>query len=133
MSATSKPPNIPYVRLRSHKSEGVRIEGNRKNEDRWWARVWATGSGRVAHFEPARQREFGGRGYVVVGDVQLLHHVRVGTLILEHPLQPHDRTRPRGHRSTGAIAVFEAAQAHGLSVERERVTTHRQPRSAASL
>ena len=34
MSATSKPPNIPYVRLRSHKSEGVRIEGNRKNEDR---------------------------------------------------------------------------------------------------
>ena len=53
---------------------------------------------------------------MVVGDFKLLHHVGVGTIILELLLQPHDRPRPRGHRSTPCattIATFKAAQAHG--------------------
>ena len=56
---------------------------------------------------------------MLIGAPTVFENVRVGTMILELPLQPHYRPRPHGHRSTGAIAMFEAEQAHGLSVEGE--------------
>ena len=56
---------------------------------------------------------------MLIGAPAVFANVRVGTMILELPLQPHYRPRPHGHRSTGAIAMFEAEQAHGLSVEGE--------------
>ena len=82
---------------------------------------------------PARQCELSGRWYVIIGDSPLhfFENVRVGTLILKLPLQPHDWPRPRGHRRTGVIAMVEAAQAHGLSVESDG--RHPPPVGAASL